>query len=259
MSTTATVETLTARELVISGRCSGACLVGDEDEVKSCTCRCGGRYHGALANCAVAACDHGGHQWWELCDRGGWTVQLQEDLSTVITSPTLRTITRNIRDQKDARGYWHATIRRRGKWDVEWDCAHRWVSENPNTPAAFRRFARELLVARRVSTSIANFGEWGQLTGIASLDEARTIECLIGESLVDNPCGTVRAVWALHGRNLDALWAEGGHPEKARFPDSCGSCGQACLYDAVEDRYLHPGDTARNAACTLTLLRGGLR
>ena len=41
---------VTASELVVSGMCSGACLVATSD---GCDCRCRGEWHGALADALV--------------------------------------------------------------------------------------------------------------------------------------------------------------------------------------------------------------
>jgi hypothetical protein len=51
-----------ARELVESGCCSGTCLVAFPAGLDSCTCVCGGRYHGALASYLVEVAD----QEWNI-------------------------------------------------------------------------------------------------------------------------------------------------------------------------------------------------
>lgn len=40
----------TAGDLIMLGLCSGACLVADEASAKICDCRCGGKWHGAMAD-----------------------------------------------------------------------------------------------------------------------------------------------------------------------------------------------------------------
>ena len=44
--------TITALEAVRSGQCTAACLIAGES---SCTCRCGGAFHGAVADAEIAA------------------------------------------------------------------------------------------------------------------------------------------------------------------------------------------------------------
>lgn len=41
-------------DLIESGQCSGACMVSAPKTAKSCTCRCRGLYHGALADSIVS-------------------------------------------------------------------------------------------------------------------------------------------------------------------------------------------------------------
>ena len=45
-------------ELVRSGQCSAQCLLASEPGgERECSCKCGGRHHGALANALVDASD----------------------------------------------------------------------------------------------------------------------------------------------------------------------------------------------------------
>jgi hypothetical protein len=44
---------LTGSTAVESGECSGACLVAPPESVEQCDCRCGGRFHGSLADALV--------------------------------------------------------------------------------------------------------------------------------------------------------------------------------------------------------------
>ncbi|MDQ0376606.1 hypothetical protein [Amycolatopsis thermophila] len=45
--------TYTAMEAVASGHCSGACLTAAPDTAAGCDCRCGGAFHGALADVEI--------------------------------------------------------------------------------------------------------------------------------------------------------------------------------------------------------------
>ncbi len=50
---------LTASTAVESGECSGACLVAPPESFEQCDCRCGGRFHGALADALGHDLEHG--------------------------------------------------------------------------------------------------------------------------------------------------------------------------------------------------------
>ena len=52
-----------AAELVLSGECSGSCLVAAGEEKSNCRCHCQGRYHGDLADAVVMRIEFGFGQW----------------------------------------------------------------------------------------------------------------------------------------------------------------------------------------------------
>jgi hypothetical protein len=249
------MERITARELLTSGACSGQCMTGATESVDTCTCVCGGAYHGSLADSLVES-STSGRDWWELCGRGGWSLRLRNESSTLIASPSVHDFNRAYRSQTDTFGYFRATIRNGPKdFEVKWDFPCPRVLRNDfdrNAYAAFNKFARDLLRKRRIRLCFPAWGNYGSLVGFRSQDEALTAECLAGESFAGNPCGTVRAVWALAGYDLDQMYAAGGHPELARFPDACPVCRSFALYDAVDDLFICPSSDA----CQLAIRRG---
>lgn len=231
---------LTARDLLASGACTGQCLTGGPDTARSCTCICGGTYHGALADAAVEAvaeAAHGAARWWELCERGGWSRRLR-DFHTEVIGPTTAAFNKEYRAQNETLGYFLTTIRRsRFNYEVQWDLPSHdsTLWRNEFAMEASRRFCLHLLATKRVrSITTAARGmrsEWGQLCGFSNEDEARTAQVLIGEAAAGgNPCGTVRALYVLHG--LTDPVVEGWDPETVPLPPELPNGGKLIVSSA---------------------------
>lgn len=264
-------EIVSAQELVVSGRCSGSCLVGRLETAPSCTCTCGGAYHGALADSELEILQPQPSRvhWWDRCGRGGWSMTLVNELSTLL-GPAVESFNENYREQMENRGIFHAVVRRgRSNYEVHWDLEWKgeWSVYDRHSRAALHHLSNELLQNRRcrVVSAYPDSSGAGFISGFGDETEARLVECLIGEAHSGNPCGAVRAVWGLRGRDLDRMFHEGGHPERAHFPDTCGACGLPALYDAVDDIYRHESSTtplrempatSRTLACYLDIQRG---
>lgn len=58
-----------AGDLVQHGECSPQCLLADSGD-KGCDCRCGGKYHGLLADAELET-GQDARPWWQQCNYGG--------------------------------------------------------------------------------------------------------------------------------------------------------------------------------------------
>jgi hypothetical protein len=199
----------TARDVVLEGRCSGSCMVADRETWRACDCRCNGTFHGALSDTELPEqVQHQAEQpeqWWDLCDRGGWSTWLLNATVPVVSGT--KEFNRVYRAAK-ADGRKFLVVRRDAPraYTVELDMitVHGGGYDAPYWPddqckRLAERFGMDLLKARRVDTASIP-GTYHAWPGIATLDEAQVVAALIGECTVGNPEGTSRAVAVLEGR-----------------------------------------------------------
>lgn len=69
-----------AIDLIRAGLCSASCLCGSDESIDTCTCRCGGEYHGALALTEVeVGIDR--RPWWKhISGPGTWIGETAPDI-----------------------------------------------------------------------------------------------------------------------------------------------------------------------------------
>ncbi len=260
---------VTAAELVMLGRCSGACMVATSD-AKACTCVCRGETHGRLADVAMEL-GQGKSAWWEACRRGGWSKWLV-DQHVVVVSNTGQ-FNAAYREQNKALGY-ALLVQRDGdrRFTVMFDTPERDETLWPEHKAveAARNFIHALLLKRRARSGFyaVRKPEYGQVSGLRDLDEAKTVAVLLGECILGNHCGTVRALYVLLGQsdpvdlglNVERLYPPVAHSEWCTTTapiGPCPSCSRPAELVRPLDRYFHL-DGSENDPCWVRILRGGV-
>lgn len=205
--TEANSTAIRAVDLVTGGECSPSCLLASGDEGGKCSCRCTGRYHGALINATIRT----GGSWWDRCGRGGWSDML---LSTFSAG--------NRTDLYDAVGTWMGwcAIERRGRsYSVLADVRRRLSggdSWDDEASTLMNRFSIDLLKTQRATSSGYLPAEWFDISNIRSLIEARVVLAILQDCWHLNFSSVVRAIEVLEGREDPVRL--GLNPEKA-YPE----------------------------------------
>lgn len=207
-------DVITAGELLEQQLCTPQCLLALKDDA-ACSCRCGGKYHGRLAD---AELPKPRESWWKKVNP--WAPGLLEECAPIA------------RTRRQANALYQSAVSRRGSPSiVRKSGASRWAVEydayNFGTPAweeleslLLNRLMHRLLETRRVEGAARFPASYVGIHGVRELGEACVIWTVLGECHVGNVSTTVRAVEVLEGRPdpVDlGLHPEVGYPQKLAY------------------------------------------
>lgn len=177
-----------AGDLVAQGDCSPSCLLALGEEIAKCSCRCGGKYHGALADVSVP--DNA--PWWCRCSQGGWSDDLLASL------PVARPIRLHSAETNSA-GWCGIEKRGNHAYAVIAD-VHRSNYWPDHEATLMNRFTMALLKNGRAQNTGLLPASWFSVGGLRNLVEARMVLAVLTELWHGNPCAAVRAIEVLEGR-----------------------------------------------------------
>lgn len=187
----------TAADLIRDGQCSAQCLCGTESSIDQCSCRCDGRYHGAIAHTEIEIIDTplDRRPWWIQCHRGGWSESATRDRHlTVPVSCFYQRYREEIAKHDEFIG-----LKNHGRhgYEFEWDMHY--PGSNPYLESeVLERFYA--LLEHRGRSGFGLVGDsYARTCFIKDRDEAFTIAALSGECISGNPTGTMRAIYTLSG------------------------------------------------------------
>lgn len=189
-------ENLTAAELVIEGRCSAPCLVASNDEAAKCACRCGGAFHGRLAEVEVAGAVRIEPWYRRYC------YYSQEVLDSVAPVRSENAVWKAAR-RENRPAIW---VSKEQGWGVELDqitMKPRPWRAGGNPLRHFRHADEELgeelvvalLEARRARSG--GVGEYCSCWGLGSREEAQVVGVIWHELLMGNQDGAQSCIRAL--------------------------------------------------------------
>ncbi len=184
----------TVSELLASGECSAQCLCGSESSLETCTCRCGGRFHGSIACSVVEQVDP--RPWWIQCQHGGSSPSFMEQAVTVVS---LGDFNATYRQQVALHGEFIG-LKQHGRhgYEFEWD-SRRIGRENPQLEAGvLKRFFALLELRKRSGLGVVG-PDYARTGLIREREEALTIASMASECISGNPDGTMRAIFVLSG------------------------------------------------------------
>lgn len=199
------LPTARANDLVRAGQCSASCLVADSRDAQTCDCRCGSKFHGALADIDIAT-DRDVRPWWVRCANGGWS---ESELRDAI--PEVRDIPAGNRlwqKQQDKRGPYSITRRTaRGSWLFELDLATLGLSDRQldrtwarnEAALAVDELLSQLLSIGRITTYYGPPSSYVWASGLQNDHEARVIAALVIDTFQGCSDGLQNAVSVLEG------------------------------------------------------------